>query len=98
MVAQLGGEAVAKHFVAVSTNIEQIKAFGIAPENIFPMNDWVGGRFSLWSAVGLSICLTVGPKHFDALLSGAGALDTHFKTAPWEKNIPVLAGLFSMVQ
>lgn len=96
LVAQLGGEAVAKHFVAVSTNIEQIKAFGIAAENIFPMNDWVGGRFSLWSAVGLSICLTVGPKHFDALLSGAGALDTHFKTAPWKKNIPVLAGLFSV--
>ena len=96
LVAQLGEEAVAKHFVAVSTNIEQIKAFGIAAENIFPMNDWVGGRFSLWSAVGLSICLTVGPKHFDALLSGAGALDTHFKTAPWENNIPVLAGLFSV--
>ncbi|MGA1029099.1 MAG: glucose-6-phosphate isomerase [Flavobacteriaceae bacterium] len=88
--------AIAQHFVAVSTNLEKIEAFGIAPENVFPMNDWVGGRFSLWSAVGLSICLGVGPQHFDHLLQGAGAMDAHFKSTSFENNIPVLLALLSV--
>ena len=94
---QLGDEsAIAKHFVAVSTNLEQIDAFGITPENVFPMNDWVGGRFSLWSAVGLSICLAVGGDNFSALLEGAGAADQHFKRTSYEDNIPVLMALLSL--
>jgi len=88
--------AIAQHFVAVSTNLEKIEAFGIAPENVFPMNDWVGGRFSLWSAVGLSICLGVGPQHFDHLLQGARAMDAHFKSTSFENNIPVLLALLSV--
>lgn len=88
--------AIAQHFVAVSTNLEKIETFGIAPENVFPMNDWVGGRFSLWSAVGLSICLGVGPQHFDHLLQGAGVMDAHFKSTSFENNIPVLLALLSV--
>ena len=87
---------VAKHFVAVSTNLQKVQAFGIAPENIFPMWDWVGGRFSLWSAVGLSISLAVGPTHFENLLKGAQDMDTHFKTAPFEQNMPVVLALLSI--
>ena len=87
---------IAQHFVAVSTNIEKINAFGIASENVFPMNDWVGGRFSLWSAVGLSICLAVGYEHFEAFLDGAAAMDEHFKTTPFDKNIPVQLSLISI--
>ena len=87
---------VAKHFVAVSTNLQKVQEFGIAADNIFPMWDWVGGRFSLWSAVGLSICLAVGPDHFEALLDGAYQMDTHFKTAPFEHNMPVVLALLSV--
>jgi len=87
---------IAQHFVAVSTNLEKTKAFGIATENIFPMNDWVGGRFSLWSTVGISICLAVGSQHFKALLQGAGKMDLHFQEAPLEKNIPIVLGLLSI--
>ncbi|MEH6680749.1 MAG: glucose-6-phosphate isomerase [Sediminicola sp.] len=87
---------VAKHFAAVSTNTEKIREFGIADENVFPMWDWVGGRFSLWSAVGLSIALAVGYKNFEALLNGAQGMDEHFRTAPFEKNIPVVLGLLSV--
>lgn len=89
-------EAIAKHFVAVSTNIENAVAFGIDPDNIFPMWDWVGGRFSLWSAVGLSISLAVGFENFNQLLSGAHRMDEHFKTAPFEKNMPVIMALLSV--
>jgi glucose-6-phosphate isomerase len=89
-------EAVANHFVAVSTNVASVKAFGIAEENIFPMKDWVGGRFSLWSAVGLSISLALGFKNFEALLKGASEMDQHFKTAEFSENIPVLAGLLTI--
>jgi len=89
-------EDVAKHFVAVSTNIKNVTEFGIAEENIFPMWDWVGGRFSLWSAVGLSIALAVGFDNFDKLLKGANAMDEHFKTAPHEENIPVVLALLSI--
>lgn len=87
---------VAKHFVAVSTNTQKVTEFGIAQENIFPMWDWVGGRFSLWSAVGLSIALSVGFENFDALLSGAHEMDEHFRTASFEQNIPVVLALLSV--
>ncbi|WP_040246997.1 glucose-6-phosphate isomerase [Psychroserpens mesophilus] len=89
-------EAVSKHFVAVSTNIEKVKDFGIDEANIFPMWNWVGGRFSLWSAVGLSISLAVGYENFDKLLLGANKMDSHFKTAEFDKNIPVITGLLSV--
>ena len=89
-------EAIAKHFVAVSTNIESVKNFGIDPNNIFPMWDWVGGRFSLWSAVGLTISLAVGYDHFDSLLKGANKMDEHFKTEDFDKNIPVVLALISV--
>jgi glucose-6-phosphate isomerase len=89
-------EDVAKHFVAVSTNIQKVTEFGIHPDNVFPMWDWVGGRFSLWSAVGLTISLAVGFDHFDKLLKGANTMDEHFKTTPFEKNIPVVLALLSV--
>ena len=89
-------DAVAGHFVAVSTNIEKVQEFGINPDNIFPMWDWVGGRFSLWSAVGLTIALAVGFENFDSLLKGAHKMDTHFKEAPFESNIPVMAALLTI--
>ena len=87
---------VAKHFVAVSTNIQKVTEFGINPDNIFPMWDWVGGRFSLWSAVGLSISLAFGFDHFDQLLEGAHEMDEHFKTESFDKNIPVVLALLSI--
>lgn len=90
---------VAKHFVAVSTNIAKVTDFGIHPDNIFPMWDWVGGRFSLWSAVGLTISLAVGFENFDRLLHGANTMDEHFKTevgASFHKNIPVVLALLSV--
>jgi glucose-6-phosphate isomerase len=87
---------VAKHFVAVSTNIEKVKAFGIDESNIFPMWNWVGGRFSLWSAVGLSISLSVGYENFDELLLGAHKMDAHFKNEKFSKNIPVILGLLGV--
>lgn len=87
---------IAQHFVAVSTNLEKIKEFGIADDNVFPMWDWVGGRFSLWSAVGLSIALSVGYQNFDDLLSGAHEMDVHFKETPFSENIPVTLALLSV--
>lgn len=87
---------VAKHFVAVSTNLQKVTEFGINPDNVFPMWDWVGGRFSLWSAVGLSISLAVGFDNFDELLNGANEMDEHFKTADFDKNIPVILALLSV--
>lgn len=89
-------EAVSKHFVAVSTNIESVKAFGIDEANIFPMKDWVGGRFSLWSAVGLSISLALGYDHFSKLLEGAHKMDEHFRTADFNENIPVISALLTI--
>ncbi len=88
--------AISKHFVAVSTNTEKTAAFGIDAKNTFPMKNWIGGRFSLWSTVGLSICLAVGPEHFRGLLEGAGKMDLHFKETPFENNIPVLLALLSI--
>ncbi|MFT6369624.1 MAG: glucose-6-phosphate isomerase [Maribacter sp.] len=89
-------EDIAKHFAAVSTNTEKIHEFGISSENVFPMWDWVGGRFSLWSAVGLSIALAVGYENFDNLLKGANDMDTHFKEANFSKNMPVIMALISV--
>ena len=89
-------DAIAKHFVAVSTNIESVKNFGIDENNIFPMWDWVGGRFSLWSAVGLSISLAVGYDNFDSLLKGANKMDEHFKNEDFKTNIPVVLALISV--
>ena len=89
-------EDVAKHFVAVSTNIKNVTAFGIDANNVFQMWDWVGGRFSLWSAVGLSISLAVGFDNFDKLLKGANKMDEHFKTTDFDKNIPVVLALLSI--
>ncbi|RJG01705.1 glucose-6-phosphate isomerase [Noviherbaspirillum sedimenti] len=85
-----------KHFVAVSTNTPAVQAFGIAPENMFPFWDWVGGRYSLWSAIGLSIMLAIGFDHFAQLLAGAHALDRHFQEAPLERNLPVLLALIGI--
>ncbi|WP_149304272.1 glucose-6-phosphate isomerase [Pareuzebyella sediminis] len=87
---------IALHFAAVSTNTQAISDFGISAENVFPMWDWVGGRFSLWSAVGLSIALAVGFENFDALLDGARAMDQHFKSAEFADNIPVMLALLSV--
>lgn len=87
---------IAKHFAAVSTNAEAISEFGIDAENVFPMWDWVGGRFSLWSAVGLSVALAVGFDNFDALLKGANEMDEHFKNEDFDKNIPVVLALLSI--
>lgn len=89
-------EDVAKHFVALSTNIEAVKTFGIAEENIFEFWDWVGGRYSLWSAIGLSIVLAVGYENFENLLKGAFDTDQHFQHADFAENIPVLMGLLGI--
>jgi len=89
-------EDVAKHFVALSTNIEEVKKFGIAEENIFEFWDWVGGRYSLWSAIGLSIVLSVGYENFEQLLRGAFDTDQHFQTAEFSENVPVLMGLLGI--
>ncbi|MDQ6994903.1 MAG: glucose-6-phosphate isomerase [Mariprofundaceae bacterium] len=88
--------AVSKHFVAVSTNLRAVKNFGIDPDLMFEFWDWVGGRYSLWSAVGLSIALYLGMDNFEALLSGAHEMDEHFRTAPLEENIPVILGVLGV--
>jgi glucose-6-phosphate isomerase len=88
--------AVAKHFVAVSTNTKAVSAFGIDTDNMFEFWDWVGGRYSLWSAVGLSIALYIGMDHFEELLAGAHDMDEHFRTAPLEENIPVILGMLGI--
>jgi len=87
---------VARHFVALSTNTEEVKKFGIAEENMFVFWDWVGGRYSLWSAIGLSIALTIGYNNFENLLKGAHEIDKHFRENAFNKNIPVLMGLISI--
>ena len=94
----LGGDAkaVAKHFVAVSTNGAQVAAFGIDTANMFGFWDWVGGRYSMDSAIGLSTMLAIGPEHFRALLAGFHRMDEHFRTAPFERNLPVLMGLLGI--
>jgi glucose-6-phosphate isomerase len=94
----LGGDmkAVAKHFVAVSTNAEKVSAFGIDTANMFGFWDWVGGRYSMDSAIGLSTMIAIGPEHFRAMLHGFRRMDQHFRAAPFEKNLPVLMGLLSV--
>jgi len=96
LVTTLGEKSVSSHFAAVSTNQKEIKNFGIKTDFVFPMNDWVGGRFSLWSSVGLSISLAVGYKNFEKLLIGANKMDTHFRSSSIEKNIPVVLSLISI--
>jgi glucose-6-phosphate isomerase len=98
LLRALGGDAkaVAKHFVAVSTNTQKVAEFGIDTTNIFEFWDWVGGRYSMDSAIGLSTMLAIGPEHFRAMLSGFHAMDEHFRTAPFRQNLPVLMGLLSV--
>jgi glucose-6-phosphate isomerase len=88
--------ALARHFVGVSANPAEVVKFGIAKENVFEMWDWVGGRYSLWSAVGLSIMIAIGPGQFDELLAGAEEMDKHFRDAPLERNLPVLLGMIGI--
>jgi len=87
---------VSKHFIAVSSSVEKAKKFGILEKYIFPMEDWVGGRFSFWGSVGLSIMLSIGPDNFEEILEGAYEMDKHFKNRPFEKNIPVILALISI--
>jgi glucose-6-phosphate isomerase len=97
LVAQLGSEdAVARHFVAVSTNADGVKAFGIASSNMFGFEDWVGGRYSMDSAIGLSTMIAVGPANFHAMLAGFHEMDEHFRSAPLAQNLPVLLGLLAL--
>ena len=93
---QAGEKAIAQHFVAVSTNLSAVASFGILPQNTFTMWDWVGGRFSLWSAVGLSTCCAIGYSNFELLLKGAYKMDCHFKSSEFSQNIPVILGLLSI--
>jgi glucose-6-phosphate isomerase len=97
-LAGLGGDegAVAKHFVAVSTNAKEVTKFGIDTANMFDFWDWVGGRYSMDSAIGLSTMLAIGPENFRAMLGGFHEIDQHFRTAPFERNLPVLMGLFAI--
>lgn len=96
LVDALGEHAVDKHFVALSTNKEKVEEFGINPENMFEFWDFVGGRYSLWSAIGLIIAIAIGFENFEKLLDGAYAMDEHFKTAPLNKNMPVIMALLGV--
>ena len=89
-------EDIAKHFVALSTNEAEVTKFGIDKKNMFGFSDWVGGRYSVWSAIGLSVALYIGFDNFHQLLAGAHAMDKHFKETPLEENIPVIGGLLSV--
>jgi glucose-6-phosphate isomerase len=93
LVGALGERAVAKHFVAVSTSAERVRAFGIDTDNMFEFWDWVGGRYSYDSAIGLPLMLAIGPEHFRGMLDGFRAMDEHFRSAPFDRNLPVLLGL-----
>jgi glucose-6-phosphate isomerase len=97
-LAGLGGDetAVAKHFVAISTNAKEVAKFGIDTANMFGFWDWVGGRYSMDSAIGLSTMIAIGPENFEAMLAGFHAMDEHFRTTPFEKNLPVLLGLLTV--
>jgi glucose-6-phosphate isomerase len=89
-------KAVARHFVAVSTNAKRVAEFGIDPANMFEFWDWVGGRYSMESAIGLSTMLAIGPQNFRTMLAGFHEMDEHFRTAPFDKNLPVLMALLSI--
>src|SRR5205823_5629372 len=97
-LAGLGGDesAIAKHFVAVSTNAEKVTEFGIDTDNMFGFWEWVGGRYSMDSAIGLSTMLAIGPEHFHEMLAGFHELDEHFRTAPFAQNLPMLMGLLGV--
>jgi glucose-6-phosphate isomerase len=95
IASALGEAAVPRHFAAVSTNAAAMDAFGVGRDARFAMWDWVGGRYSMWSAVGLAIELAIGTAHFEAMLAGAHAMDEHFRTSAWSGNLPVLAGLIA---
>jgi glucose-6-phosphate isomerase len=95
LASALGEAAVPRHFAAVSTNDAAMDAFGIGRDARFTMWDWVGGRYSMWSAVGLSIELAIGSAHFEAMLAGAHAMDEHFRASAWRDNLPVLAGVIA---
>ncbi len=96
LVAALGEAAVAKHFAAVSTKLDKVAAFGIASDRVFGFWDWVGGRYSLWSSIGLALAIAIGPEHFVQFLRGGFDIDEHFRSAPLDKNIPVLMGLLGV--
>ncbi|MBA3399277.1 MAG: glucose-6-phosphate isomerase, partial [Acidimicrobiia bacterium] len=96
LVAALGEDAVESHFVAVSTNAEKVSAFGIDTDNMFGFWDWVGGRYSLDSAIGLSLMIAIGPDRFEEMLAGFRAMDEHFATAPLDANLPVVMGLVGL--
>ncbi len=97
LAAGLGEAAVEKHFAAVSTNLELVGKFGIPPDRVFGFKDWVGGRYSIWSSIGLSVVIQIGPEAFDDFLGGGHEIDMHFREAPLEKNIPVLMGLIGVL-
>ncbi len=96
LLQQAGEKELHKHFVAVSTNTEAVTAFGIDPANMFPFWDWVGGRYSVWSAIGLPVALAIGFERFRQFLDGAHAMDTHFRTAPLEQNMPVVLAMLGI--
>ncbi|MCX7899206.1 MAG: glucose-6-phosphate isomerase [Methylocystis sp.] len=96
VVAALGEAAVSKHFAAVSTKLDKVAAFGVDPTRVFGFWDWVGGRYSMWSAIGLALAIGVGPENFTAFLQGGFDVDEHFRQAPLDKNIPVLMGLLGV--
>ncbi|HLK71503.1 MAG TPA: glucose-6-phosphate isomerase [Steroidobacteraceae bacterium] len=96
VLERLGQAALPQHFAAVSVNTAAMDAFGVHPEYRFPMWDWVGGRYSIWSAIGVSLAIAIGRKHFEAFLAGGHEVDEHFRTAPWRENLPALAGLLSI--
>ncbi|MEK4035031.1 glucose-6-phosphate isomerase [Methylocystis sp. IM2] len=96
LVAALGEEAVASHFAAVSTKLDKVAAFGIDPARVFGFWDWVGGRYSLWSSIGLALAIAIGPDHFTEFLRGGFDIDEHFRSAPLDRNIPVLMGLIGV--
>src|SRR4030095_2027313 len=89
-------QAVARHFVAVSTNAAEVAGFGIDTSNMFEFWDWVGGRYSYDSAIGLALMIAIGPEHFRAMLGGFHAMDEHFRTAPFARNLPVLLGVLGI--
>jgi glucose-6-phosphate isomerase len=95
-INKMGDQAVSSHFIAVSSNVDRAVNFGIDAANIFPMFDWVGGRFSLWSTVGMSIALGIGTQHFELLLAGAHEMDNHFKNTDFKNNIPVQLALLTI--
>jgi glucose-6-phosphate isomerase len=96
LAANLGEAAVPAHFAAVSTNAQAMDTFGVNPNYRFMMWDWVGGRYSLWSSIGVSLAIAIGREGFTELLAGAHAIDEHFRSAPWERNLPVLMGLLGI--